>query len=163
MATGSGLLSRGCSTICLPFDQEVYSRLIDDPAAFRRALDRFFRDMPELFPKAFTAGYRLKDVRRSAKLGIRLRRIRCKATGEAFTVRPSFVLPYLTGYTDQVEGPLFLRSFGVPFWALARVFGNGPMYWYRLEISLGGHSIVGTTLRRAARPEHLLADEHHQP
>jgi hypothetical protein len=31
-----------------------------------------------------------------------------------------------------------------------------------LEISLGRHSIVGATVRRAALPEHLLADEHHQ-
>jgi hypothetical protein len=58
---------------------------------------------------------------------------------------------------------LFLRAFGVPFWAMARVFGKDPMYWYRLEISLGRNSIVGTTARRAPLPEHLLADEHHQP
>ena len=36
------------------------------------------------------------------------------------------------------------------------------MYWYRLEVSLGRNSIVGTTVRRAELPEHLLADEHHQ-
>jgi hypothetical protein len=36
------------------------------------------------------------------------------------------------------------------------------MYWYRLEVSLGRHSIVGTTVRQADLPEHLLADEHHQ-
>jgi hypothetical protein len=69
----------------------------------------------------------------------------------------------MTGWTDDVEGPLFLRSFGVPFWAPARVFGNDPTYWYRLELSLGRNSIVGTTVRLAELPEHLLADEHHQP
>ena len=36
------------------------------------------------------------------------------------------------------------------------------MYWYRLEVSLGRNSIVGTTVRQGALPEHLLADEHHQ-
>src|SRR5436305_2815224 len=36
------------------------------------------------------------------------------------------------------------------------------MYWYRLEVGLGLHSIVGTTVRQATLPEHLLADEHHQ-
>ena len=163
MAADLGRKPRACSTICLPFDQQLYGRLIDDPVAFRKALDRFFLAMPELFPQAFAAGYRLKDSRTSAKLGIRLRRLRCKSTGEAFTIRPSFVMPYLTGYTDQVEGPLFLRSFGVPFWALARVFGKGPMYWYRLEVGLGRNSVVGTTVRQARLPEHLLADEHHQP
>jgi hypothetical protein len=119
--------------------------------------------MPELFPKAFATGYTLKDSRVSAKLGLRLRRLCCKATGQAFTVRPSCVLPYLTGWTRDVEGPLFLRSFGVPFWALARVFGHSPLYWYRLEVSLGRNCLVGTTVRQAELPKHLLADEHHQP
>jgi hypothetical protein len=28
-------------------------------------------------------------------------------------------MPYMIARTDEVEGPLFLRKFGVPFWALA--------------------------------------------
>src|SRR5262249_35068481 len=125
-------------------------------------LDRAFQECPELFPKDFAQGYTLKDSRFSVKRGLRLRRVRCKASGQTFSVRPSFVWPYMSAWTDQVQGPLFLRSFGVPFWALARVFGRGPMYWYRLELSLGRNSVVGTTVRHAAVPEHLLADEHHQ-
>jgi hypothetical protein len=146
----------------LPISKDAYRDVVDDPRRFRAWLDQACRDGPELFPKAFANGYRLKDERSSAKTGLRLRRIRLKATGESFSIRPSFVLPYLTGYTDDVQGPLFLRAFGVPFWALARVFGRDPMYWYRLEVSLGRNSIVGTTLRKAPLPEHLLADEHHQ-
>jgi hypothetical protein len=163
MAAASWGLPRGCSTICLPIGKDLYQSIIDSPAAFRRTLDLFFQEMPELFPKDFASGYTLKDSRVSAKLGLRLRRVRCKATGAAFTVRPSFVLPYLTGWTGDVEGPLFLRSFGVPFWAWARVFGGDPMSWYRLEVSLGRNRLVGTTVRQAELPEHLLADEHHQP
>jgi hypothetical protein len=155
-------MARRCSTICLPIDQHDYPRLCDDPRRFRSWLDRAFRAHPELFPKGFAQGYRLKDRRSSAKTGLRLRRIRLKATGESFSVRPSFLLPYLVGTADDAQGPLFLRAFGVPFWALARVFGKGAMYWYRLEVSLGRHSIVGTTVRRAEIPKHLLADEHHQ-
>jgi hypothetical protein len=155
-------LARSCSTICLPIGKDVYQEVIDDPRRFRTWLDQAYRDCPELFPTAFAQGYRLKDDRSSAKLGIRRRRVRCQATGQSFSVRPSFALPYLVGWTDAVEGPLFLRSFGVPFWALARVFGKDPMSWYRLEVSLGNNSIVGTTLRTAELPEHLLADEHHQ-
>ena len=34
----------------------------------------------------------------------------------------------------------------------ARVFGHDPMYWYRLEISLGRNSIVGTTVRGTGTP-----------
>jgi hypothetical protein len=162
MAAGPGQRPRGCSTICLPIDKDLYQGLIGSAEEFRRWLDRAYGDVPELFPEAFAKGYTLKDSYRSRKTGLLLRRVECKATGESFTVRPSFVLPYMAGYTDEVEKPLFLRSFGVPFWALARVFGKDPMYWYRLEVSLGRNSIVGTTIRQADLPEHLLADEHHQ-
>jgi len=162
MTVSVGERPRGCSTICLPFRQEDYQQFIDDPAAFRAALDRVFADMPELFPRAFDQSYTLKDSYSSKKTGLCLRRIKCKATGEAFLVRPSFVLPYLTARTQEVENALYLRKFGVPFHALARVFGRDAMYWYRLEVSLGRNSIVGTTVRQAALPLQLLADEHHQ-
>src|SRR5579872_442833 len=126
-------MARRCSTICLPVDQDTYRRLVDDPRRFRCWLDPSFRDGPELFPKDFVRGYRLKDDRTSRKTGLRLRRIRLKATGRSFSVRPSFVVPCHSARTDDAQGPLFLRAFGVPFWAVARVFGKNPMYWYRLE------------------------------
>lgn len=156
-------MARRCSTVCLPFDQHRYPDLAADPAAFRAALDRLFLAMPELFPDGFARGYRLKESRTSRKLGLRVRRVRLKATGESFTVRPSFALPYMAGLADDASGPLFLRAFGVPFWALARVFGRDHAYWYRVEVGLGRNSVAGTTLRRAGVPGHLLADEHHQP
>jgi hypothetical protein len=156
-------LARSCSTICLPVSTGAYRDAVADPRRFRVWLDQAFRDHPELFPAAFADGYRLKDQRRSARTGLRLRRIRLRATGQSFSVRPSFALPYQTGLADDVQGPLFLRSFGVPFWALARVFGKDANYWYRLEVGLGRNSLVGTSLRRARLPAHLLADEHHQP
>jgi len=155
-------LTRRCSTICLPAGKDEYASLVADPARYRAWLDQSFRAWPELFPKAFPGGYRLKDDRTSTRTGVRLRRVRLKATGESFSVRPSFLLPYQVGTTDDAQGPLLLRAFGVPFWALARVFGKNPMYWYRLEVGLGRNSIAGTTVRRAELPEHLLADEHHQ-
>lgn len=155
-------MARRCCTICLPISQEAYQDLIDDPARFRAWLDGCFRQCPELFPEAFASGYVLKDVRVSSKRGLSLRRVRVKATGRSFSVRPSFVLPYMAGLTDDAQEPLFLRRFGVPFWAIARVFGRDPCYWYRLEVSLGRNSVVGTTVRRAEVPRHLVADEHHQ-
>ena len=155
-------MARRCSTICLPIDQPSYARVVGDPARFRAWLDGCFRDHPELFPEAFAKGYRLKDDRPSAKLGLRLRRIRLKATGDPFTVRPSFALPYMVGTSDDVADALFFRCFGVPFWAIARAFGKDHDYWYRPEVSLGRNSVVGTTVRQADLPEHLLADEHHQ-
>jgi hypothetical protein len=153
--------SRGHRTLCLPIAEEDYRRAIGSPAEFRRAIDECFRQSPELFPADFARGYQLKDRRTSAKQGLPIRRLVTR-DGAAYSVRPSFLMPYLSARAADVEGPLFLRKFGVPFWALARVFGNDPMYWYRLECGLGRFSVVGTTIRRGELPEHLLADEHHQ-
>ena len=45
---------------------------------------------------------------------------------------------------------------------MTEVFGRSPMYWYRLERSLGRFSLVGTTVQAAERlPRHLAADEKH--
>jgi hypothetical protein len=157
---GATRASRGQRTICLPIAEDVYARIVNDSQEFRRTLDEAFRRAPELFPNDFGSGYQIKDGRMSAKQGIRIRRIVLR-DGTAYSVRPSFLMPYLAARTDDVEDPLFLRKFGVPFWALARVFGRDPMYWYRLECSLGRASIVGTTAK-VDLPEHLAADEHHQ-
>ena len=163
MAQGSATRSsRGHRTICLPIEEEDYLRIINDPNAFRLRVDDCFSQNPELFPANFALGYELKDGRMSIKQEILLRRILLK-DGSAYSIRPSFLMPYMTARTAEVEGPLFLRKFGVPFWALAQVFGGDPMFWYRLECGLGRFSVVGTTVRQATLPEHLLADEHHQP
>lgn len=153
---------RGSSTICLPINPETYEETVKSPEAFRRWVDQCFKESPELFPAGFEEGYLLKDSRASSKQELCLRRIECKATGEAFTIRPSFVMPYMTALTDEVADAMFLRRFGVPFWALAHVFGKNPTFWYRLEMSLSRNSIVGTTVRAVEIPDDLVADEHHQ-
>jgi len=115
---------------------------------------------PELVPAAMSRGFTLHDSYRSVKQGLRLRRIKLRATGEVFLVRPSWVLPYLAAKTDAVEKALYLRQWGVPFAALAYVFGRDAMFYYRAWLSLGRSTIVGTTVKRAADlPTHLLADE----
>src|SRR5262245_46042978 len=162
MASGAGQRPRGCSTICLPFDQHDYERAVNDPAAFRAALDRFFLDMPELFPGAVAKGYLLKDSRLSKKLGLRLGRVVCDATGEAFFIRPSFTLPYMAGSAADRSGRLLLGPSGVPARAWPRAFRQDAMYCFRLEGSLGRASVARTTPRRAGLPAHLLADEHRQ-
>ena len=152
---------RGHRTICLSVDERLYERLVANPTEFRALLDAEYQRTPELFPPGFVDGYQLKDGRTSRKLGLRLRRIKLR-DGTLYSLRPSFVTPYLTARTDDVEKGLFLRKFGVPFWALTRVMGHDPMFWYRLECGLGRASLVGTTVRRAPLPDDLLADEHHQ-
>ncbi|EFK07517.1 conserved hypothetical protein [delta proteobacterium NaphS2] len=107
---------------------------------------------PELFPQGIQTGYRMKDGRPSKKLEIDIRRI--EIDGIAHTIRPSFVMPYGTAFTDDVEKGIFLRKFDVPFWALSYVFGKNPMFWCRIEQGLGRNSIVGTTIKLAADEKH---------
>ena len=155
--------------ITLPITWAEYQKLSQDATAFRGWLDQMMATYPELFPHTIAAGYSLHDILpASAKLaGVRLRRIRLKTTDEpapvqVFTIAPSDVLPYMTGYTDEVEKGLFLRRFGVPFWALSYVFGRDDGYWYRLSAQLGRFEIVSTTVKRPDKlPVHLLADEKH--
>jgi hypothetical protein len=120
--------SRGHRTICLPLAEETYRRIVAIPSEFRRAIDDRFRQGPELFPADFARGYQLKDDRMWAKQGLLIRRIVTR-NGTAYSIRPSFLMPYLTARTEDVEGPLFLRKFGVPYWVLARVFGGDAMSW----------------------------------
>ncbi len=153
--------SRGHRTICLPIAEESYRGSSTIRPRSGVLLDDCFRATPELFPPGFARGYELKDGRTSVKRGLPIRRILMR-DGTAYSIRPSFLMPYMTARIADVEGPLFLRNFGVPFWALARVFGRDPMYWYRLACGLGRSSVAGATVRRADMPEHLLADEHHR-
>lgn len=162
-------LCKGSKRICLPMEREGYERLIADPAAFRGFLDPLLAQYPELFPQTISQGYTLHDILPVSKKmpDIRLRRIKLSSPdnpqGSVFTIAPSFVLPYMTGYTDEVEKALFLRGeFGVPYWGLTHVFGHNDLYWERLEFSLGRNSIVGTTVKQPDKlPQDLLADEKH--
>jgi hypothetical protein len=121
--------------ICLPFDQETYLETVNDPKKFRAQVDEFLNSFPELFPKRIVNGYLLKEIRFSKKLLIPIRRIRIGRT--SFTIRPSFVTPYMTGLTDLVENVLLMRKYSVPFHALKRSFGGSSQKWFRIEQSLG--------------------------
>lgn len=46
-------------------------------------------------------------------------------------------MPYMIGKTEAVEKALYLRLWGVPFEALAYVFGRDENYWYRAYQALG--------------------------
>ncbi len=152
--------TRNNRTICLPFSQDNYNGNIYDPSDFRNCLDEQIELFPELFPPEIINGYQMKDIFYSKKLAMHIRRI--KINGVAFTIRPAFVMPYMTGFVSEIEKALFLRKFDVPFWVLAYVFGKDSMYWFRMEQSLGRNSIVGTTIRNPEDiPEHLAADEKH--
>ena len=152
--------NRNNRIICLPFSQDIYDAVIHDPSDFRGCIDRQIELFPELFPADISNGYKMKDIYFSKKLSVSIRRI--EVCGIAYTIHPSFVMPHLVGFVDDVEKALFLRKFDVPFWALSYVFGKDHMYWYRIEQSIGRNSIVGTTVRNPEDiPKHLAADEKH--
>jgi hypothetical protein len=124
MLTASGVLSRedvmpvaerspksvrGRKTICIPCSQQGYEQAVDDPGRFRRLLDRQIEATPELFPPEIKWGYRMKDIYSSRKTGWRLRRIELRNL-DCYLVRPSFLMPYLSGRTEDVQAPLSSAS-----------------------------------------------------
>ncbi len=154
---------RGSKTICIPFEPEFYSELVKNEVGFRLYIEEQCALHPELFPAEMGPGFQLHDIRpASKKLGIRLRRIKIKATDEVYSLCPSFVMPYMSAFTEDVKNALFLSCFGVPYWALTQVFGHDDMYWYRLSVAVGRNSIVGTTVKQPENlPKDLVADEKH--
>jgi hypothetical protein len=158
----NGLAQRESCTICLPIAEDEYRKIMDSWPDVRQWIQRCFKESPELFPANFAQGFRQKDSRNPRKMDLCIWRVTANSDDQAYSIRPSFVMPWIIAKTEDVANGLFLRKFGVPDWALAHVFGHDPMFWYRAEVSLGANSVVGTTVRQAEIPEHLLADEHHQ-
>ena len=76
---------------------------------FRQLLDRHIQATPELFPPEVDRGYRMKDVYSSRKMTCRLRCIELRNL-ECYSIRPSFLMPYLVGHTEVVQAPLFPAS-----------------------------------------------------
>ena len=101
--------ARGLKTICIPCSPQEYDQVIDAPQAFRALLDRHIQATPELFPPEIRRGYRMKDVYSSRKTGCKLRRIELRDLN-CYLVRPSFLMPYLAGRTEDVQAPLFSAS-----------------------------------------------------
>ena len=100
---------RGHKTICIPCSQQQYEQIVGDPEKFRKFLDRQIVATPELFPPEIKRGYRMKDIYPSRKTGWRLRRIELRNL-DCYLVRPCFLMPYLSGRTEDVQAPLFSAS-----------------------------------------------------
>lgn len=107
-------------------------------------------------------GYRFYGLIFSKKLQLKLRQIQILTSGEVYQLRPDFIMPDMIGKTDDLEKALYLRRYGVPYDALAYVFGHSALYWYRAEQNLGKFSVVGTTVKSPSLiPVDLVADEKH--
>ena len=151
--------------IVLPLDSEMYTEMMSCSHQAKSCIDQQLAEHPELFPAEMGEGYKLHGWTDPSKKmdGKQFRRIRLQnETKLAYTVMPCDILPYLTGTVSEVEKALFLKTFGVPDWALTYVFGRNDSYWYRLQKAMGRHNIVGTTVKDATQiPTELLSDEKH--
>ena len=148
-------------SICVPLIEEEYTTILADRQAFRDYLQQTYQNSPELFPAEMNDGFTFHGFVISHKQQLTTRRIKL-TNQEVYQVRPSFVMPYMTGRTDEMEKALYLRRLGVPFEALAYVFGRNAMFWYRATVSLGRNSLVGTTVKKPSHlPAHVVADEKH--
>jgi len=148
-------------TIVLPISETIYNLFINDNDFAHKTIINYIEQIPECFPKSIINGYVFNGkTRKSKKVNLKMRKI--KTDNISYRIRPSFILPYQRGRTDEVANALFLMRFGVPFWAIAFVFGRNSMWWYRLFLSFSDYSIVGTTIRDPNKlPQDILADEHH--
>ena len=147
-------------TIILAIHQAEYEQIIVDPPKFRAWIDENYRLNPEIFPATFAKGYKLHGKTTSGKTGVLKRRIQLR-NGQPWTIHPGFIMPRMTGMTEEVAKALYLRKHGVPYEGLVYVFGRDENYWYRVETQFGKKNIVATTVKVVDIPEDLLADEHH--
>jgi hypothetical protein len=85
--------------------QAQYYIIIQQVAHFRVVLDVIIKKYPELFPVEITSGYKMKDIRFSKKLKLKIRRI--VIAGVSYTIRPSFAMPYMSGLVKDVENHCF--------------------------------------------------------
>src|SRR5215212_3529010 len=102
--------------IILPIALNDYKERSQTGPGFRAWVDEMIEQYPELFPAGIEQGYRLHDrLPSSRKLpDVQVRRIKLNQPDDAgkaqvFSVVSSEVMPYMTGYTDEVEKALFLR------------------------------------------------------
>lgn len=149
-------------TITLPIPENIYGDFMQDSELAHKMIMELYNNTPELFPVDLSLGYKLNGKTRISKKmeGFQMRKI--EVSGVNYQLRPSFMFPYCREKVDFVSKGLFLMKFGVPFWALAFVFGYNATWWYRIYIFLSTYDLVGTTVYEAEDlPEHLIADEHH--
>src|SRR2546422_6585360 len=127
-------------------------RPITDRSYAKDRLEELYEECAELFPDAFPSGYAFFGYTESSmKQQLLCRRIRLDQGRAVFTIAPAFVMPSMTGRTQDVDDALFLMRCHVPCWAIAHVFGRDAMYWYRLEQGLSRFSVVGTTVKHPER------------
>ena len=160
---GTSIL-QGSKTIILNITESDYDRFISDISYAKQVIDSALSEDThgKIFPQGTAkTGYSLKGFERFSKKQ-RIKKRRIQIGDEIYRIHPAFVGSYMRGKMKDLKMGIFLMRFGVPFWAIAFVFGMYAMYWYRVWIDLGRNSIVGTTIFSSGDlPEDILADEEH--
>jgi len=110
-SSSSATTAKGSKQICIPMEPQQYEAIWHNPTAVRQLLDRLIAESAELFPASIVQGYQLSGhLPESKKMpGMRLRQIRLKQGG-VYSLRPSFVMSYMSGTVEQLESGLLLLS-----------------------------------------------------
>jgi hypothetical protein len=150
MAEKRKIAPKGNKIIRVFCDKSEHNHLSSGTENCKIFLDKEIQKYPEIFPSKITEGYVFcGKTRPSKKLdSIRFRKIKLTATGEIYTIHPSFIMPNLIGYTDEVEKALLLRKNKVSYSTLVYIFGRNEMYWYRADKAFGKCNVVGTTVKK---------------
>ncbi len=106
----------------------IYERCMNEVSGFRHYLDQCYQQHPELFPVGFERDYTLQGFVNSKKQALKTHRIKVSQTGEAYQIRPSFVMPYMIGRTEEIEKGLYFKRWGAPSEGLAYGFGHVAMF-----------------------------------
>jgi hypothetical protein len=159
---GLEVIQKTNKTIVLPFDEETYSKLVENKSAYKGFVKTCIETCPELFPNTIDSGWSLYGFTKdSVKQDIRIRRIVTLVDNEVWQIRPSFVMPYMTCDTFTAEKILFLKKW-VPSWALAHVFEKDVMTIHRLTNHMGRYNLVGTTVKTQDKlPKDAVASVQH--
>jgi hypothetical protein len=153
---------QGNKTIVFTIKKSDYAKFMSNSDYAKTIINKAKLKQPELFPSSIQEqGYCLNGkTRTSKKCGYSM--IKIKIGTENYQIRPSFLLPSGRGLTAVASKALLMMKYNLPFHVIAIILGKYPMYWYRLFLSIGHYSIVGTTIKNAKKlPCHLLADEEH--
>jgi hypothetical protein len=128
MITVAHTPQKGYRTIRLPLAESAYDRFRTDRSYAKDRLADRYGEFAALFPAAFPWGYAFFGFTEpSSKQQLLCRRIRLDQGRTVFPIAPAFVMPSMTGRTQDVDQALCLRRCHVPCWAIAHVFGHEAM------------------------------------
>jgi hypothetical protein len=125
MTPGAHPPKKGYRTIRLPLAESEYGRFLTDRSSAKDRLEALYEECAALFPDAFPSGYAFfGSTEPSMTQQLLCRRIRLEQGRTVFTIAPAFVMPSMTGRTQDVDHALFLRRFHV----VQSKYSNSPSH-----------------------------------